>query len=149
MTLRNLSRYSDLHEKTYARHFQKSTDFTVCNMQALTTFLPKTTTKIAAIDCTFIAKNGTKTYGRDSFYNSSHNRAEKGLEFSELAVADVDYGTAYHLSMELTPDTPTLTAELGDDKTRIDWYISHLTRDRHALPPEVTCLAADGYYAKF
>lgn len=148
MTFRNLSRYSDLHEKTYARHFQTSVDFTECNIQALTTFLPQTSTKIAAIDCTFIAKSGTKTYGRDAFYNSSHDRAEKGLEFSELAVVDVDYGTAYHLSMEQTPDTTTLTTELGDEKTRIDWYLAHLTRDRASLPSEVIHLAADGYYAK-
>ncbi len=142
MTFRNLSRYSDLHEKTYARHFQKSVDFTDGNHLALTTFLPKMTVKIAAIDCTFGAKSGTHTYGPDMFYHACHNRAEKGLEFSELAVADVDYGAACHLSMEQTPDTAALTAELGADKTRIDWYLSHLRRDGPPLPP------ADGYYAK-
>jgi hypothetical protein len=45
MTFRNLSRYSDLHEKTYAWHFQKSVDFADCNHLALTTFLPAETTK--------------------------------------------------------------------------------------------------------
>ena len=43
----------------------------------------------------------------------------KGLEFSDLALVDVDYGTAYHLSTEQTPDTATLINELGPDKTRI------------------------------
>lgn len=148
MTFRNLSRYSDLHEKTYARQFQKSFDFADCNERALTTFLPKKTTKIAAIDCTFGAKSGKHTYGLDMFYHATHARAEKGLEFSELAVVDVDYGTAYHLSMEQTPDSATLTKELGADKTRIDWYLSHLWRDGPLLPSEVSHLAADGYYAK-
>jgi hypothetical protein len=148
MTFRNLSRYSDLHEKTYARHFQKSVDFADCNELALTTYLPKTTTKIAAIDCTFTAKSGTQTYGLDLFYHASHDRPEKGLEFSELAVVDVDYGTAYHLSTEQTPDTATLIKELGPDKTRIDWYLSHLWRDGPLLPSGVRYLAADGYYAK-
>jgi hypothetical protein len=148
MTFRNLSRYSDLHEKTYARQFQTSFDFADCNERALTTFLPKTTTKIAAIDCTFIPKSGKHTYGLDMFYHSSHDRAEQGLEFSELAVIDVDYGTAYHLSMEQTPDTATLTKQLGTGKTRVDWYLSHLWRDGPLLPPEVSHLAADGYYAK-
>src|SRR5512137_1637807 len=83
MTFRNLSRYSDLHEKTYARQFQKSFDFADCNHLALTTSLPSNTLKIAAIDCTFGAKSGTHTYGLDMFYHASHDRAEKGLEFSE------------------------------------------------------------------
>jgi hypothetical protein len=148
MTFRNLSRYSDLHEKTYARHFQKAVDFADCNYLALTRYLSSNTTKIAAIDCTFVSKSGTQTYGLDSFYHASHNRAEKGLEFSELAVVDVDYGTAYHLSMDQTPDTATLTKHLGAEKTRIDWYLSHLWRDGPLLPPEVAHLVADGYYAK-
>ena len=148
MTFRNLSRYSALHEKTYSRQFQKTFDFTKCNHVALTTFLPGTTTKIAAIDATFGAKSGTHTYGLDNFYHSAHDRAERGLEFSELAVVDVDYGTAYHLSMKQTPDAATITARLGATKTRIDWYVSHLQADVAKLPPEVTHLAADGYYAK-
>lgn len=148
MTFRNLSRYSDLHEKTYARQFQKSFDFADCNYLALTTFLPRNTAKIAAIDCTFVAKSGTHTYGLDLFYHASHDRAEKGVEFSELAVVDVEYGTAYHLSMEQTPDSATLTKILGPKGTRIDWYLSHLWRDGPLLPEEVCHIAADGYYAK-
>ena len=148
MTFRNLSRYSALHEKTYARQFQKSFDFAGCNELAFTRCLPKTTTKIAAIDCTFVAKSGTATYGLDMFYHASHERAERGLEFSELAIVDVDYKTAYHLSMEQTPDTATLTQHLGAEKTRIDWYLAHLWRDGPSLPAEVSHLAADGYYAK-
>jgi hypothetical protein len=148
MTFRNLSRYSDLHETTYARQFQNAFDFPTCNELALTTVLPKTTTKIAALDGTFVAKSGKHTYGLDMFYHSSHDRAERGLEFAELAVVDVDYGTAYHLSMAQTPDAATLTQHLGADKTRMDWYVSHLRRDANLLPAEVALLAADGYYAK-
>lgn len=148
MTFRNLSRYSDLHEKTYSRQFQKSFDFSACNHLALTTYLPATTVKIAAIDATFGTKSGKQTYGLARFYHANHDRTEKGLEFSELAIVDVDYGTAYHLSMKQTPDADTLTARLGPDKTRIDWYISHLQEDVEKLPPGVTHLAADGYYAK-
>lgn len=82
------------------------------------------------------------------FYHASHDRAERGLEFSELAVVDVDYRTAYHLSMEQTPNAATLTKHLGPDKTRIDWYLSHLWRDGPLLPAEVSHLVSDGYYAK-
>jgi IS4 transposase len=148
MTLRNLSRYSDLHERTYARQFEKTFDFADCSQVTLTTYLPCTTTKIAAMDCTFGEKRGTQTYGLDLFYHGSHERAEHGLEFSELAVVDVDDGTAYHLSMEQTPDTATLHKTLGADKPRIYWYLSHLWRDGPLLPPEIAYLAADGYYAQ-
>lgn len=148
MTFRNLSRYSDLHEKTYARQFQHAFDFAGCNALALTTCLPKQTTKIAAIDCTFAAKSGKRTYGLDVFYHASHDRPERGLEFSELAVVDVDAGTAYHLSMKQPPDTATLTTRLGPTKTRIDWYLSQVEDTVAHLPPEVRYLAADGYYPK-
>jgi hypothetical protein len=148
MTFRNLSRYSELHEKTFARQFANAFDFADCNHLALTTALPSATTKIAAMDCTFGEKSGSHTYGLDMFYHGSQDRSECGLEFSELAVVDVDYGTAYHLSMEQTPDTATLHKTIGTDKTRIDWNLSHLWRYGPLLPPEVSHLAADGYYAK-
>jgi hypothetical protein len=148
MTFRNLSRYSDLHEKTYARHFRQLFDFASYNHLALTTLLPAHATKIGAIDCTVVSKSGKHTSGLDYFYHSSHERPEQCLEFSELAVVDVDYGTAYHLSMEQTPDTATLTKILGPEGTRIDWYLSHLWREGSLFPPEVGYLAADGYYAK-
>ena len=148
MTFRNLSRYRDVHEKTHARQFAKAFDFADCNYLALNASLPNTTTKIAAIDCTVRETSGPQTSGLDMFYHGSHDRTERGLEFSELAVVDVDDGTASHLSMEQTPDTATLHKPLGTDKTRIDWYLSPLWRDGPLLPPEITYLAADGYYAK-
>ena len=77
MTFRNLSRYSDLHEKTYARQFAKTFDFADCNYLALTTYLPSSTTKIAAMDCTFGEKSGTHTYGLDMFYHGEFDEALK------------------------------------------------------------------------
>ncbi len=148
MTFRNLSRDRDLHEKTYARHFQKSVDFADSNYLALTSYLPATTTKIAVLDGTFVSKHGQQTYGLDMVSHGCHDRAEHGLEFAELAVVAVDENTASHLSMEQTPDTVTLITELGPEKTRIDWDLSHLGRDGPLLPAEVTSLAADGYSAK-
>ncbi len=148
MTFRNLSRYSDLHEKTYARQFRKSFDFAGCNKLALAAVLPKNTAKIAAIDCTFVDKSGKKTYGLDKFYHAGNNRAEKGLEFSESALVDVDCKTAYHISMEQTPDMSALHESLGSESARTDWYLRHFRRDCVSLPPAVRYLAADGYYAK-
>lgn len=119
MTFRNLSRYRDLHERTYARQFAKAFDCADCRHLTLTIYLPRSTTKIAALDCTFGEKSGAQTYGLEMFYHGTPDRAERGLEFSELAVIDVDYGTAYHRSMEQTPETTTRHKTLGADKTRI------------------------------
>lgn len=148
MNFRNLSRYSDLHAGAYARQFAEWFDFAECSHLTLTSLLPTSARKIAVMDCTFVDKSGSHTYGLDMFYHGTHARAERGLEFSELAVVDVDYGTAYHLSMEQTPETATLQQRLGAEATRIDWYLSHLKDDVTSLPPEVTHLAVDGYYAK-
>lgn len=67
VTFRNLSRYSDLHEKTYARHFRQLFDFASYHHLALTTLLPTETMKIGALDCTVISKSGKRTYGLDHF----------------------------------------------------------------------------------
>ena len=148
MTFRNLSRYRDLHEQTYSRYFRQFFDWTDVNQGALTTLLPAKTTKIAAIDCTVTSQSGKRTYGLDLFSDASHNTPKRCLEFSEIAVVDVDSGTAYHLSMEQTPSTASLSRMFGQEGTRIAWYGWHLRQARARLPPEVQYLAADGAYAK-
>ena len=148
MTCRNVSRSRDLHEKTSSRHVRQGVDFADVNHVALTTFLPATTTKIGAIDCTVVPKSGQQTDGLDSFYHASHRRPEQCLEFSELAVVDVDDGTAYHLSMEQTPDTATIARLFGRAGSRVDWSLWHLRQERALFPPEVRYLTADGYDAK-
>ncbi|HHL18962.1 MAG TPA: IS4 family transposase, partial [Thiothrix sp.] len=141
-TFRNLSRYSDYCEKTYSRQYRKSFDFTQFNLNILERELPKKAHLIAAMDCHFTEKSGQKSYGLSWFYNGKTGRAERGLEFSELAIIDVNYNTAYHLSSKQTPD------QLEDDQTRMDVYLQHLSRDKHNLPTSIRYIVLDGYYAK-
>lgn len=82
MNFRNLSRYSDYSEKSYSRWFRKEFNFTDLNSHAIIKAIPPLTEPIAIMDCTFVSKSGKKTYGLDRFYNSKHNRSEKGLEVS-------------------------------------------------------------------
>ena len=141
-TFRNLSRYSDLHEKTYSRGFRRDFNFVQFNMLSLSEWVINGHTWAVAIDCSFSPKSGQQTYGLDYFYNSQHSRSEKGLELSTLALVDVDYNTAYHFSSRQTP-------KLDDPKeTRVDWYLKHLQDDHSALPPGVRYVLADGYYSK-
>ncbi len=141
-TFRNLSRYSDLHEKTYSRGFRRDFNFVQFNTLSLSEWVTNGHTWAVAIDCSFSPKSGQQTYGLDYFYNSQHSRSEKGLELSTLALVDVDYNTAYHFSSRQTP-------KLDDPKeTRVDWYLKHLQDDHSALPPGVRYVLADGYYSK-
>ncbi|MCK5718768.1 MAG: transposase [Thiomargarita sp.] len=74
---RNLSRYSDYHEKTYSRWFSRDFDFVEFNNFSLEYLTDKRL--ILAIDCSFINKSGKHTYGLDKFYNGKQGKAEKGL----------------------------------------------------------------------
>ncbi|MCY7394123.1 MAG: transposase, partial [Leptolyngbyaceae cyanobacterium CAN_BIN12] len=107
----NLSRYSDLCEKTYRRHYDQSFGFVQFNHHTIAQAIPATTDSIAAIDCSFIPKSGKATYGLDWFYNGSASRSEKGLETSLIAVIDVDAHRGYTLSVQQTPPTPTSTKQ--------------------------------------
>jgi DDE superfamily endonuclease len=102
----NLSRYSDLCEKTYRRQYRQSFAFIELNQQMIVEAVATPTQIVAAIDCSFIPKSGKATYGVDWFYNGSANRSEKGLEISVIAVIDVAAHRGYTLSVQQTPPTP-------------------------------------------
>jgi hypothetical protein len=139
---RNLSRYSDYHEKTYSRGFRRDFDFVKFNRLSMSQISRSGHTLIAAVDGSFISKSGKQTYGLDKFYKESLSQVEKGLKISTLAVVDVTYNTAYNRS---THQTPALTKP---DETRVDQYLAHLRPNRAALPECVRYLVADGYYSK-
>ena len=139
---RNLSRYSDYHEKTFSRWFRRDFDFVEFNRISLQPLREAETTLIAAMDCSFLLKSGKHTEELGKFYNSVRGKAEKGLEISTLAVVNVSENTAYNLSTRQTPATSK------DDESRVDDYLKHLQQDRHALPPQIRYLVADGYYSK-
>jgi len=125
VNFRNLSRYSELCEKTFSRQYRTPFDFAKFNKLGIEMIVPSGTTMAAAIDCSFIRKSGNKTYGLDIFYNSIHAKPEKGLEISGLAVVDVDYNTAYSVSTWQTP------AKMSAGHTRIDCILNSLCRTAH------------------
>jgi hypothetical protein len=139
----NLSRYSNLSEKTYRRLFKRQFDFAQFNAEMIKAAIPVTHRAIAVMDCSFVAKSGKKTFGIDEFYNGSHGRVEKGLEVSLAAVVDVETETGYALLAEQT----FAQAEFPD-LTRMDYYLLHLEQVRPHLPLQVRSLVVDGYYAK-
>lgn len=102
----NLSRYSELSEKTYRRHYGQAFEFTAFNRQTVEEAVGTTAEVIAATDCSFIPKRGKQTYGLDWFYNGSASRTEKGLEISVISVIDVVAHQGYTLSVQQTPSIP-------------------------------------------
>ena len=99
----NLSRYSELSEKTYRRHYSQPFDFVRLNTQLIEVAIPVGAQRIGAMDCSFIPKSGKQTYGLDWFYNGSASRTEKGLEISVIAIVDVAAHQGYTLSVQQTP----------------------------------------------
>ena len=47
------------------------------------------------VDATFHKKNGRHTPNLDRFYNGKSGQVEKGLEWSVVAVVDLEQNTAY------------------------------------------------------
>ena len=160
VNFRNLSRYSDVNEKTYSRQFRKLFDFVSFNQYLIEEAVETTHEQIGIMDCSYVPKSGKQTYGLDIFYDSCKNQPAKGLEVSNLVVIDVTDNTGYTLSSRQTPSQEALekmvadgditpTSQIEDDEiTRIDFYATHLTEDSSHLPQEVRYIVADGYYAK-
>ena len=139
---RNLSRYSDYHEKTFSRWYRRDFDLVEFNRLSLERMVEPEIELIGATDCSFIAKSGKHTQGLGKFYNGSRGKAEKGLEISTLAVVNVTENTAYNLSTRPTPAT------MKNDESRIDCYFEHWKQDRKSLPTPIRYLVSDGYYSK-
>jgi hypothetical protein len=131
-----------LDEKTYRRQFAKKLNFIEFNRLGNKIAIPESAVKIAALDCSFVTKSGKKTHGLAQFWNGKQGKAEKGLEISTLAVVDVDYNTAYHVSTRQTP------AKSKDGETRVHDYVRHFQKDCYALPEDVRYVVTDAYYSK-
>ena len=139
----NLSRYSDLSERTYRRHFEAPYAFMGLNRETITLAIATTHFQVSAIDASFVPKSGKATYGIDYFHNGKAGRSERGLEISMIAVVDVDTGIGYALSVQQTP-----VIEKTSEYTRVDAYLDHLRSTITAFPAAVRHVVADGFYSK-
>jgi len=137
----NLSRYSQISERTYRRQFERSFNFIKSNASLIGQAIPATARQVIAIDCSFIPKSGKATYGVEYFYNGTAGKAEKGLEISLLAIVDVDTKQGYALSVQQTQPAT-------EGKTRIDYYLAQLQATYPYLPASARYVVCDGFYSK-
>ncbi|MEL6130813.1 MAG: transposase [Cyanobacteria bacterium J06628_4] len=143
----NLSRYSDLSERTYRRHFERPYEFMNFNQAVIEAAIVPTHFQVGVVDASFVPKSGKATYGVDRFYNGKASRTERGLEISMLAVVDVEQVIGYTLSVQQTPAIESVD-EPDPDRTRVDDYLDHLRATRDAFPSAVRYLVGDGFYSK-
>jgi len=143
----NLTRYSDLNESTFRRNFQKFFDWLNFNYQLmLLAGVDMQGEIIAAFDCSFIPKSGSRTFGIDRFWSGCLNRAIKGLEISLVCLIDVDAKKAWALDTIQTPSGLSKKAK-DSRKTRIDFYLEQLIKCKDKLL-NIRHFVADGFYAK-
>lgn len=145
LTMRNMSRYSHYHERTFARHFAGEFDWTRFNNTVVTSVLGAQS--LLVTDCTFIAKSGSKTYGLDTFFNGCAGRSEPGLELSVIGLLDPETKDTYTLSAQQTPPRDQ-ASDQSRDEGRTAFYLRQLQEVAPQLPKAIQYLAADGYYAK-
>ena len=151
----NLSRYSDLSERSYRRHFQQGYGFEGLNQRLIEQVKPAHSAQIAVVDCTFVEKSGRHTHGLDWFYNGRTQRAERGLELSVVAVVDLAQNTGYALSAQQTEAGLSATAkakaqsDAAKGGNRIAFYLAHLAYCCRYLPSWIRYVAADGFYSKY
>ncbi len=158
-TFTNLSRYGDYSERTYRRHYRHPVQFMAFHAATIAAAIPASRDQIGAMDCSFIRKSGSATWGQDYFYNGSAGKAEKGLEISVIAVVDVAAHQGYTLSVQQTPKTerpdPPMATTKGKGKVtpviisvRMQGYIVQLETARPHRPKNLTHLASDSFYSK-
>ena len=115
INFRNLSRYSDVSERTYSRQFSKPFEFVAFNRGVIDEGFGRASDRIIVLDASFVSKSGKETYGLDYFWNGCHRRSEKGLEVSGVAIVDVEKNTGFTLSVRQTE--PKDTRQSSDSKS--------------------------------
>ena len=141
-TFENLARYSRFTELTFRRQFAICFDWLTFNKTCID-FTQGAF--IGVVDCSFIPKSGTKTFGLDKFWSSCAGKAQRGLEVSLLACINTLTKECFALEASQTP--PHITQQDDKPYSRLSWYLEQLA---DCLPQLPTLLywVADGYYAK-
>lgn len=109
--------------------------------------------QILVVDATFNEKSGRCTPDLDRFWNGKTQKVEKGLEWSVVAVVDIEQNTAYALSAQQTEAgiAEAVKAAKAENKvvgSRIDFYLGHLAYCQVHVPKRVKYVVGDSYYSK-
>ena len=151
-TFENMARFSPLTELTFRRHFAS---FFVRSVGPVSTFNKACVdfskgVYVGLVDCSFIPKSGSETFGLDKFWSGCAAKALRSLEISVLACVNVN--TKQCFALESTQTSPGLSAsatakEPEKPYNRVSFYLEQLG---DCLPqlPAIRHWAGDGFYAK-
>ena len=150
----DLSRYSDLSERTYRRHFQRGFGVEPLNQDLVASVRREESAQIAVVDCTFVEKSGRHTHGVDWFYNGKTQRPDRGLELSVVAIVDLKQNTGYVLSAQqteagLSPQPEVSAGGAAPKGNRIMFYLGHLAYCLTYFPVWIRYVVADGFYSQY
>ncbi len=150
----NLSRYSNYSERTYRRYFQQGLGLEELNQTLIEQLREASSHQIAVVDCNFVEKSGRHTYGLDRFYNGKSQRAERGLEWSVVAIVDLEQNTGYTLSAQQTEAGLATQADAvapvqQPRGNRVDFYLGHLAYCQTYFPSELRYVVGDAFYSKY
>lgn len=99
---------------------------------------------IAAIDASFMSKSGRCTQGLGYFYNGSRQKAERGLELSNICAVDLKSNTAYSLdasqTIDSTDEQEARTVQYGEQILRVAPKLKQLG---------IKHIAADAAYSNY
>jgi len=146
-TFENMARFSPLTELTFRRHFASFFDWLAFN-KACVDFTKGV--YLGLVDCSFIPKSGSKTFGLDKFWSGCAAKALRGLEISVLACVNVNTKQCFALEATQTPPGLSASTPAGEpDKTynRVSSYLDQLS-DCLPLLPTIIHWVGDGFYAK-
>ena len=149
----NLSRYSPLSERTFRRNLNRGFGFESLNGHLIETHGSEAGVQFLVVDATFHEKSGGHTPHLDRFYNGKSGQVEKGLEWSVVAVVDLEQNTAYGLSAQQTESGLSERAKAAalENKVcgnRVDFYLGHLAHCQMYVPERVQYGVADSFYSK-
>ena len=144
ITLRNLSRYSGLCEKTFSRQFSKPMAWVDFHRAFIDEVFDPDSRRVVAFDASFIPKAGKHTFGRSAFWNGCHSRSEKGLEISTVAIIDLTRNQGLTLSVKQTQPV----SQDEESVTLMDRYVDHIRQIQPHLLPRESHICVDGGLAR-
>src|SRR5205085_3074844 len=127
-TFRNMARYADMDEHTFARQMDKDIDFANINLEIIREAKKPDDVVIIAQDSTFIQKAGKKTFGVDYYWNGTAGRVEKGLELDLISaiVMQEEGKHAFALSgRQFTEPKTDQKVEKKDHKNKINFFLDN------------------------
>ena len=143
-TMVNLSRFGAGSPRRLHRWFERPFDWPTLNWTALEQTEATDHLLTICVDCTFLPKSGSHTWGFASFHNGATGRSEPGCEACVVGLLDLDEQTAYTLEAHQTP------AGFDDeDLTRSDFYLECILAQRDDLiAHSIRHVVGDGFFAK-